>query len=49
MTDIRKIEQAIIRPTLMLEFLNQYEEDARKGYLIRDILLGISIALLFIQ
>lgn len=50
MTDIRKLERAIIQPTLMLDFINMSEKrDCSKHRLIKDIVLGILIALVIMQ
>lgn len=50
MTDIRQLEQSIIRPNLMLDFTHlSKKEDSRGITLAKDIFLAILIALVIMQ
>lgn len=50
MTDIRQLEQSIIRPQLMIDLIEiREEETSPRNILIKDILIGIFIALILMQ
>jgi len=50
MTDIRQLEQSIVRPMLMLDFTNMSEKKVSpRMILAKDILLAILIALVIMQ
>jgi hypothetical protein len=50
MMDIRQLEQSIVRPMLMLDFMNMNtKKDSRIMTLTKDILIGILIALVIMQ
>lgn len=50
MMDIRQLEQSIVRPMLMIDFMNMNTmKDSRSSNLAKDILIGIIIALVIMQ
>lgn len=50
MMDIRQLEQSIVRPMLMIDFMNMNKKkDTFSNNLAKDILIGIIIALVIMQ